>query len=897
MKRFLICLFSFLFIGCSIAGGAVLLSNSSYSDEYRGGDSSNSENDATKNAPTNDDLWTDSGNYADSFAGGTGTEEDPYQIATAEQLAYLAHLINDDSSTNSTYRSLYYVQTADIDLLLHYWEPIGYSSSRYFCGEYDGGDYTISNLCTESGNYKGLFGYIYARDNAASIHDLSIVGADVRGISSVGGLVGYTNGTISIYNCSYSGEISATSNYVGGLVGNAYSGTLSITNCSNLGSSVSGNGGVGGIVGYIQNYITSANISNCLNLSDVDPYGAATSYLGGIVGRSNEYTVITECINEGGVYNALLSSGTSYIGGIVGYNYMGTVSNCWNRGGVFTHGNSQNYRHQRYGGIAGYNSGTIFNCRNSATVYRTALHTNTNISGGGIAGSSSGLISMCYNEGRVYVVASAYGGSDFCNIGGIVGYGDSVTITNCYNKGYVGFDYNDSRTTTGSYIGGIAGYIGGSSDSYIANCYNMGSVSGEEYIGGVVGYSSYIDVKNCYNVGSVDGARYVGGVIGRSINSSYTTNCYWGVDCTLSSASGSGSTSNCGNLTESDAKSLNWYLDSANWDAEYPWDSSTVWGFEDGQNEGYPILQSTHFYLITYFSNYGTEEFVYEYKSIDESYIIQDSSFTREGYVFNGWNTNADGTGVSYQAGDTYSGNADLTLYAQWRLPISMISLDWAGIIGGEPNEIYLWTDDGYYLEEECITKIEAMKFPRDNGFTFYGFYSGMNGAGEQLVDENGNFLTVSTTITTWHAYFIPNLSASYDDSGYWYVELGMMPQTKVTDEATISALNGTGLTSGNNYRFGDLLLESSVYGNEEYCEYNGNWYRVEPIKWRLDYNSSQTSGFGTTTDTLAIMDTIVFVSQFSDAELNENMGRKLCRFSIFCNRDKEYANLWLKHN
>ena len=38
MKRFLICLFSFLFIGCSIAGGAVLLSNSSYSDEYRGGD-------------------------------------------------------------------------------------------------------------------------------------------------------------------------------------------------------------------------------------------------------------------------------------------------------------------------------------------------------------------------------------------------------------------------------------------------------------------------------------------------------------------------------------------------------------------------------------------------------------------------------------------------------------------------------------------------------------------------------------------------------------------------------------------------------------------------------------------------------------------------------------------
>ena len=69
-----------------------------------GRDSSNSENDVIKNAPTNDDLWTDSGNYADSFAGGTGTEEDPYQIAAAEQLAYLAYLIN-DSTTNSAYKS------------------------------------------------------------------------------------------------------------------------------------------------------------------------------------------------------------------------------------------------------------------------------------------------------------------------------------------------------------------------------------------------------------------------------------------------------------------------------------------------------------------------------------------------------------------------------------------------------------------------------------------------------------------------------------------------------------------------------------------------------------------------------------------------------------------------
>ena len=46
------------------------------------------ENDeVTANAPTNDGYWTDSGNYATSFAGGSGTESDPYLIETPQQLA------------------------------------------------------------------------------------------------------------------------------------------------------------------------------------------------------------------------------------------------------------------------------------------------------------------------------------------------------------------------------------------------------------------------------------------------------------------------------------------------------------------------------------------------------------------------------------------------------------------------------------------------------------------------------------------------------------------------------------------------------------------------------------------------------------------------------------------
>ena len=113
-------------------------------------------------SPTDEsDLWTNDGNYADEFAGGSGQEDDPYLISTPEQLARLAYLI--DSTTSSSYRYLHYKQTADIDLDGYYWLPIGLfdsSSSYCFSGFYDGGGYKITNMKFKSGSYKGLFGYI-----------------------------------------------------------------------------------------------------------------------------------------------------------------------------------------------------------------------------------------------------------------------------------------------------------------------------------------------------------------------------------------------------------------------------------------------------------------------------------------------------------------------------------------------------------------------------------------------------------------------------------------------------------------------------------------------------------------------------------------------------------------
>lgn len=47
---------------------------------------------------------------------------------------------------------------------------------------------------------------------------------------------------------------------------------------------------------------------------------------------------------------------------------------------------------------------------------------------------------------------------------------------------------------------------------------------------------------------------------------------------------------------------------------------------------------------------------------------LNGSTFTRNGYSFSGWNTQADGTGSNYSDGQSYAFTSSVTLFAQWRL-------------------------------------------------------------------------------------------------------------------------------------------------------------------------------------------------------------------------------------
>ena len=95
------------------------------------------------------DSWA---GYPDSaFAGGSGTKDDPWQIATPQQLAYLAQQVNTGTDFSL---GKYFRLTADIDLSSHDWTPIGQidpatgfpKAGGFFAGTFDGAGHTISGL-------------------------------------------------------------------------------------------------------------------------------------------------------------------------------------------------------------------------------------------------------------------------------------------------------------------------------------------------------------------------------------------------------------------------------------------------------------------------------------------------------------------------------------------------------------------------------------------------------------------------------------------------------------------------------------------------------------------------------------------------------------------------------
>lgn len=354
------------------------------------------------------------GTVAASYNGGDGTMENPYQIATPQQLALLAQQTNDGTGGNACYILTEDICLNGVDENIN-WIPIGYriSSTQYaaFTGIFDGDGHTVSNLycvASEDIQYTGLFG---CTENA-SIKNLIVSDVYLADGYSSGAVVGYAMNT-NISNCNADGHVESVI-MAGGIAGycqvNANSSSL-IENCVNYsyvltfrhGGGITGysygdivykkceNYGViegevdcdcGGIVGISKpisliNPLVNCIVEECLNHEGAEIIATTA---GGIIGRAN-LGIINKCANYAAITGNLEGDegfGAAFVGGITGTG--GVISNSYNRGDLTAIDYSTcDFKEAYIGGITGVDEPNAI--ASACNVYSTGNITPPDLSG------------------------------------------------------------------------------------------------------------------------------------------------------------------------------------------------------------------------------------------------------------------------------------------------------------------------------------------------------------------------------------------------------------------------------------------------------------------------------------------------------------------------------------
>ena len=318
----------------------------------------------TARADVATEKWTDF--VAPDFAGGTGTKDDPYQIANAGQLAKLAEEVN-SGADGKTHSGEYFKLTAPIDLSGKRWVPIGYGneSSHSFSGFFDGNNQVITGLYVDergNGVCAGLFGHVAAISDEPVLKNIRIENATIYagdspdssahtyGAGVLAGnltiLGGSSASFIGVENCQGTGKVDSEMK-AGGLLGSASYANVSdcsadvtvigtrisggfigdiflssYKNCTAKGS-VSGGWATGGFAGSVSGYDASVEIELCASYGDVTAKDWNT---GGFVGYL-EKGKISNSVSYSNVTNTV-TGWEPKTGGFSGTNFGGNIQNC-----------------------------------------------------------------------------------------------------------------------------------------------------------------------------------------------------------------------------------------------------------------------------------------------------------------------------------------------------------------------------------------------------------------------------------------------------------------------------------------------------------------------------------------------------------------------------------------
>ena len=326
---------------------------------------------------------------------GSGTENDPYQIGTAEQLKLFRDIVNGSNGQKQD-RGACAVLTNDIVLndgtfaedgsytpgpsgkTAEEWTPIGRytddGNKTPYTGTFDGKHYAIKGLYVVNlpDLVVGLFGGL----EGAAVRNLTVDGY-VQGCHAVSGIAGDASANSTIENCRNNCRVvsefvtgrSSSYLYVGGIVGFAEDTT--IVGCVNTGVVEARgsykNSRASKAAGIVCTLCGNVIVKNCYNTGDInvtsDKMKEGTA--GGIAGNDlSARNTVSDCYNLGAVTVSYTGNDVKYIakaGGIMGYIFYSdtTVSNCYSVGTLTsTTGTGTSY----IGGVVGITKGTVGNC-------------------------------------------------------------------------------------------------------------------------------------------------------------------------------------------------------------------------------------------------------------------------------------------------------------------------------------------------------------------------------------------------------------------------------------------------------------------------------------------------------------------------------------------------------
>lgn len=237
-----------------------------------------------------------------------------------------------------------------------------------------------------------------------------------------------------------------------------------------------------GVVGDEKDVFDANFDGNGYTLKNITINSVIKDYVGlfGYVGKDATIkNIIVENINSNNGY---------YVGGIAGYN-LGTIENCKVSGDLGTNYSTLSLSAYN-GGIVGYNAGTIKYCTSDVNVLTISVRGDKSTYAGGIAGANTrdGEIKYCINNGQI---GNNNNASQFA--GGLVGENNGKISYSKNTNDVYGMSVSNSFE---AYVGGLVGKNNTIISTGVNNCLTTANVyvnylrsSAKLYAGGLVGYN------------------------------------------------------------------------------------------------------------------------------------------------------------------------------------------------------------------------------------------------------------------------------------------------------------------------------------------------------------------------------------------------------------------------